>query len=112
MTQSTSRALLAEGPVPFHFEGQTFFGAGTELTESHVHGAYLTAGGILKSAHGVAIGTYRVTSTWRTPNSWISSTRCHVVARLQGRTYQGQSWGTGMLFNGRRLAAELRRLHA
>ncbi|MBI2770503.1 MAG: hypothetical protein HYX47_12830 [Burkholderiales bacterium] len=108
MDQHQPRVLLAEAPVPFEFQGQTFFGAGTTLTEDRVAGAYLAADGLVKSAHGQPIGTYRVTTSWPTPRSWIASRRCHVRAIVKGRTYQGQSWGTGMLFNGRRLAAELR----
>jgi len=112
MDQKTLRVILAEGPVPFEFHGQTFLGAGTTVTEDRVHGAYLAADGLVKTGHGHVLGTYRVTSRWRTPRSWVSSTRCQVRAVVQGRTYNGQSWGTGMLFNGRRVAAELRGLHA
>lgn len=111
MSVSTpEQALLVEGPVSFAFEGQTFEAGGTVITESRISGAYLGTNGVLNSAHGRAIGRFRITSTWPTPRTcFMSSTRSQVVATVQGRTYQGQSFGKGMLFNGKRLAAELKR---
>jgi hypothetical protein len=112
MTTPTQRAILAEEPVAFPFRDRIFYGAGTTLTETHLHAAYLADDGKVKSAHGQVIGSYRVTSSWPTPGSWIATRRCHVRAIVHGRTYHGQSWGKGMVFNGRRLVAELRGIGA
>lgn len=111
MSVSTpQQALLVEEPVSFAFQGQTFKAGGTVITEGHISGAYLGANGVLNSAHGVAIGRFRITKTWPMPRTcFISSTQSQVVATVQGRTYQGRSFGKGMLFNGKRLAAELKR---
>ena len=49
---------------------------------------YLGGNGVMTDWHGEAIGTYRITASWATPRSWVSS-RMH------------QSAGKGMEYTGR-----------
>jgi hypothetical protein len=63
--------------------------------------AYLGEKGKLTDWHGNEIGTYSITSTWRTPRSYVSSTMNQVVARVQGSIYKGRSAGIGMSFVGK-----------
>jgi hypothetical protein len=63
--------------------------------------AYLGKDGVLTDWHGSPLGTYRVTATWRTPRSYVSSTMSQVVARVGAATYKGRSAGVGMSFRGK-----------
>lgn len=57
--------------------------------------------GIVTDFQGKKIGTYVVTSKWKTPKSYVSSTMLQVDARIDGNTYTGRSAGNNMLFNGK-----------
>jgi len=57
--------------------------------------------GILTDWHGTELGTYRITRTWRTPRSYVSSTMHQVYATVDGVTYTGRSAGVGMIFKGK-----------
>jgi hypothetical protein len=50
------------------------------------------------------LGTYRITRTWKTPHSYVSSTMNQVYATVNGITYTGRSAGVGMLFRGRKVS--------
>jgi hypothetical protein len=65
--------------------------------------AYLGKEGKLTTWSGQIIGTYKITSTWKTPRSAYSSTRNQVYALVDGIGYQGQSDGIGMVFMGKRV---------
>jgi len=64
-------------------------------------------GGPLCDWHGNVIGSWRATRSWPV-RSWIGSRMFQIYATVQGRTYTGRGFGTGMLFRGRRIASELR----
>jgi hypothetical protein len=81
-------------------EGREFTNLGAVVADDYVV-AYLGKDGKLTDWQGNVIGTYRTVSSWRTPNSWVSSTMSAVHAVVNGRTYKGRSAGVGMLFRGK-----------
>jgi hypothetical protein len=81
-------------------EGREYRAFGSVITDTHIT-AYLGKDGKLTTWDGKVIGTYRITRTWRTPRSFVSSTMNQVYATVDGRTYQGRSAGVGMVFNGK-----------
>jgi hypothetical protein len=85
--------------------GKEFTAGGAEVTDDHCI-AYLGEGGTLRSWHGKIIGSYRVLSSWKTPNSYVSSRMCQVEATVNGIVYTGRSAGQGMIFKGRRKAGQ------
>jgi hypothetical protein len=64
--------------------------------------AYLGKDGQLTDWQGKPIGTYRITSTWKTPRSYVSSTYSQVEAIVNGTKYTGRSAGLNMLYRGKR----------
>jgi hypothetical protein len=92
-----------EADCTVEFEGSQFSAGGA--VERIV--AYLGAAGVLTDWHGRPLGTYRITSTWRTPRSFVSSTMSQVVADVDGFQYTGRSAGVGMVFCGRRRLGRL-----
>lgn len=82
-------------------EGREFTSGGAFVTPEYAV-AYLGKDGVLTDWHGKPIGTYRVTSTWRTPRSFVSSTMSQVRATIDGIVYHGRSAGVGMVFTGKR----------
>lgn len=81
-------------------EGKEWSAMGSVVTDSYCVG-YLGKDGRLTNWNGAVIGTYRVTSMWRTPRSYVSATMNQVYATVNGRTYQGRSAGEGMVFRGK-----------
>jgi hypothetical protein len=63
--------------------------------------AYLGENGVLTDWNGRAIGTYKITHAWRTPNSHVSDKMFQVQATVQGRKYTGRSAGVHMTYRGR-----------
>ncbi len=108
---SADGIIFDEGLVGFPFQGRTFYARGSQVTEQYCV-AYLGEGDVLTSCAGKVIGRYRITATWPTPRGFLSSQQHQVLAWVDGRCYTGRSGGTGLVFNGRRLAAEARRLTA
>jgi hypothetical protein len=53
--------------------------------------------GTLQTWHGSPIGTYRVVSSWLTPNSHVSSRSYAIAATIDGRRYYGRTQGYGMI---------------
>jgi hypothetical protein len=97
-----------EGQLGFEFQGKTYLANGAQVDERFCIG-YLGAGGKLLSCGGAELGRYRIRSTWRMPRScFISSYQHQVVATVDGRTYTGRSFGSHMIFKGRRVARELK----
>lgn len=88
-------------------EGRVFESGGAAITEDRLV-AYLAPAGVLTDWHGRKIGTYTVTSTWRTPGSFMSESMSQIRACVGPRTYTGRSAGEGMVLRARRLASELR----
>jgi hypothetical protein len=84
-------------------EGRTFSAGGAVVTADVVV-AYPMVNGILGDWHGRAIGTWRATSTWRTPRSFLSSTMSQIVAVVDGVRYTGRGAGVGCVYRGRRVA--------
>jgi hypothetical protein len=83
--------------------GREYVALGAVISDTHIT-AYLGKDGKLTNWRGDAIGTYRITSSWPTPRSYVSSTMNQVYATVDGRTYQGRSAGVGMVFNGKVVA--------
>jgi hypothetical protein len=108
---SATDIVLDEGLVGFSYQGRTFFAHGSRVTEGHCI-AYLGKDGQLTSCAGKVIGCYRITASWRTPRSFLSSHQHQVLAWVEGRRYTGRCGGPGLIFKGKRLAAEARRLAA
>lgn len=50
------------------------------------------------------LGPCRITSTWRTPRSYISSTMVQAECKIDGVWYTGRGAGDGMLWRGKRKA--------
>ena len=101
---------IAEGLVPFTFEGRTFEANGASVTEERIV-AYPKEGpcsdrGPLGDCKGNVIGTWQATSSWRTPRSFVGSRMYQILATVQGRTYTGRGYGVGMIYTGRRIARE------
>lgn len=83
--------------------GKTFTGGGAQVNERFLVG-YLGPNGVLNNWHGEPLGTYRITTTWKTPRSYVSSTMHQVYAEVDGITYTGRSAGIGMIFKGKAIA--------
>lgn len=81
-------------------EGHEYSAMGSVVSDSHCVG-YLGKNSRLTDWNGAVIGTYRITSTWPTPRSYVSGTMNQVYATVSGRTYQGRSAGEGMVFRGK-----------
>lgn len=84
--------------------GKSFSAGGASVVGNRIV-AYLGKSD-LENWHGGQIGSYRIVSSWKTPNSWVSSSMHQVVARLDGVYYTGRSAGVGMAFTGRRKAKQ------
>lgn len=80
--------------------GRKFNAGGAIVTPVHIV-AYPGANGILTDWHGNKLGTWRATSTWKTPRSCYSSTMSQIEAIVNGVTYTGRGAGEGMVFKGK-----------
>jgi hypothetical protein len=89
----------------FKHEGRKYESGGASVTLDHII-AYLGKDGVLTDWHGNPIGTYRITATWKTPRSYVSSTMNQVIAYTKGISYTGRSAGEGMVFRGKRVAKQ------
>ena len=56
--------------------------------------------------HGNSLGTIRLTSSWRTPRSYMASRMYQAYATVNGVTYTGRTCGEGMIFTGKRCAKQ------
>ncbi len=56
--------------------------------------------------HGAKLGTIRLTSSWRTPRSYVASRMYQAYATVNGVTYTGRTCGEGMVFTGKRCAKQ------
>ena len=83
-------------------EGHKFTSRGAVVTPDIVI-AYLGNNGVLTDWHGATIGTYRITSTWPTPRSYVSGAMHQVRAVVDGVTYTGRSAGIGLIYRGKRV---------
>lgn len=83
-------------------EGREYRALGAVVTENTI-AAYLGKDGQLTNWGGEVIGTYRITASWYTPRSFVSSRMFQVRATVNGVTYTGRSAGVGMLYRGRRV---------
>jgi hypothetical protein len=80
--------------------GQTFTSHGAMVAPRYLI-AYLANNNQLTDWHGRPIGTYRITSTWKTPRLFASSEMHQIKAIVDGVTYTGRSGGVGMIFKGK-----------
>lgn len=55
--------------------------------------------------HGHAIGTIRLTSSWRI-NSYLTDRMYQGYATVNGVTYTGRTCGRGMVYHGKRVAKQ------
>ena len=85
----------------FTHEGRSYESGGAIVTPDRII-AYLCKDHQLNDWHGNKLGTYRITSTWKTPRSYVSDVMHQVYAKVDGVTYTGRSAGEGMIFTGRR----------
>ena len=102
-----TQVLMVEEDCTLTHEGKSFTNGGAFLTEEYAVG-YLDENNVLTNWHGEKIGTYRITSTWKTPRSYLSDVMCQVYATIRGMTFTGRSGGIGLLFKGKRVASELK----
>jgi hypothetical protein len=84
-------------------EGRGYEAGGAIVTPDHII-AYPAADGVLCDWHGAVLGTWRATSTWKLPRSWMSATMSAITARVGGVTYKGRGCGVGMIYRGKRSA--------
>lgn len=93
-------------------EGRTFESGGAVVTDEYIV-AYIGPNGTLTDWHGNRLGEIRVRSSWRI-HSYMSTHMHQIEAHLDGpdgtrfggARYTGRSMGEGMIYRGRRLAAE------
>jgi hypothetical protein len=101
----------AEEATVIH-EGKRFTAGGAVVQPDHVIG-YLKfppnatkcvgACGELVSWSGEKIGTFVITSSWKTPRSYVSSRMFQVRAYIVGvGAFTGRSAGNGMIYKGKR----------
>lgn len=81
--------------------GRTYEFGGAVVTPNLIV-AYPGEAGVLNDWHGKPLGTWRATSTWRTPLNWYSSTMSQIEATVDGVVYTGRGAGVGMIFKGKR----------
>ena len=99
------KTLFVEIDCVVEHAGRKYESGGAVITEDFCIG-YLQKGGILTDWHGNKIGQYKITSTWKTPRSYVSSTMNQVTALVDGRRYTGRSAGVGMIFKGKRVSTK------
>lgn len=87
----------SEGKACFKFEGRKFCADGATLNDVFLVG-YLGKDNKVTNWKGdKIIGTYRITSSWSTPRSYVSSHMHQVEIRTNGAVYTGRSAGQGMV---------------
>lgn len=92
--------MYIEKDCTFEVNGKTFEANGACVTGDRII-AYLGYNNDLTNWHGVKLGTYKITSTWKI-NSYVSTTMHQVEAIVDGVKYTGRSMGKGMIFKGKR----------
>lgn len=97
-----------EGPATYTHQRRDFTCDGAHQTEEHIVG-YMGKEGVLTNWQGEPIGRYTIESAWPTPAYHLSRKMYQLWVKANGRTYTGRSAGEGMLFRGKRIAAEKRR---
>src|SRR5262245_59803810 len=90
-------------------EGREYIAMGSVVTNTHCT-AYLGKNRQLTKWDGTVIGRWSVASSWPTPRSYVSSRMYQIEAWVGAALYTGRSAGEGMVFNGRRVARQLRQL--
>ena len=87
----------------YEFEGKEFESGGAFVSDTHVIAYLSVKDDTLTDWHGRALGTYRITHSWRLPWNCYTSTHMHQVEVIVNHiTYTGRSCGKGMLYRGRR----------
>lgn len=83
-------------------EGKSFESGGAFVSPDYVIG--YPKGNRLQDWHGQDLGSYRVTSSWRVPNGWMSGKMFSARVVVNGVEYQGRGSGEGMIWRGKRVA--------
>lgn len=99
--------LYVEQNCDFTHAGKTFTSGGAVVTHDFIVGyTGKVVDGVreITDWHGKRIGTMRITSTWATPRSYVSSTMHQAYATVDGVRYTGRTAGEGMIFKGRKVA--------
>jgi len=82
-------------------EGKTFESGGAVVTPLWCV-AYMSADMTrVTDWHGNDLGAARIVTSWRTPQSYVSSRQYQVEATINGIRYTGRTAGGGMLWRGR-----------
>ena len=85
--------------------GEDRFEAGGAVVTPDAIIAYPAEGGILRDWHGATLGTWRSVASW--PVRSYMGTRMHQIeTRVDGVTYTGRGFGTGMIYRGKRKAGQ------
>jgi hypothetical protein len=100
MSAKDNQMNYLEKDCTVEHQGQKFTNNGAFVSQKHIV-AYLGKDGQLQDWHGKRLGQYWITSTWKTPRSYVSNTMNQVLAVCDGIEYTGRSAGIGMIFKGR-----------
>ena len=90
----------------FTYGGREYAALGSVVTDEYAVGYLAERDGhlVITSWDGTTVlGTAVITSTWRTPRSFVSSSMSQVVATIDGARYTGRCAGLSMLWKGRKV---------
>lgn len=93
--------MFIETNCVLEHNGQKIEANGAYVDDSRIV-AYLGRNGVLTDWHGDILGTYYISATWPTPQSYVSDVMHQVYAKVNGVWYTGRSSGVGMVFTGKR----------
>lgn len=103
--------VFVEPDIAVEVEGRSFSAGGAMVTAelamgypSFPNGEYNGAMGEMKDGRGNVIGSCKITSRWKTPQSHISTHQFQIEAAINGVRYTGRGGGSGMLWRGKRVA--------
>jgi len=102
----TSRSVWSTGPEVraevgiFAHEGHEYSAGGAYVSPEIAAGYPDLEAGTLKAWDGTVIGAARSVASWPI-RSWIGSHMHQVECVVEGRTYTGRGFGSGMLWRGR-----------
>jgi hypothetical protein len=88
----------------FVHEGREFTSLGAMVTATHAAGypkiPERSVTGTLLGWDGTILGSCRITASWKV-ESFIGSRMYQIEATIDGRTYTGRGFGSGMLWRGK-----------
>lgn len=92
--------IYQEADCSIEHEGRTFSSGGAFVSPTHII-AYPGNNHVLADWHGKPLGTWRITATWPTPNSYVSSKMHQIEATVDGVVYTGRGVGEGFIYKGK-----------